>query len=241
MSKEHDADDIERWIDGGLEGEREQTFRERAARSPELQAEIGRARAIEAALCRRFEPPARLEVPVPVAPTSGQRAAHRALRLLRALPLALAAGALLAFGAWLARERRPERPQDRPVLAADACVDDVFYAAAAADFEPPADMSAPDPELVASFASSPCGELVVVGEWNEPTLDATRVVLVRSGAEPILLFVPKAESTADMCRGEKSDLSLYGGCFKGRPIYELSSMRQSRALPCMRAERLEQL
>jgi hypothetical protein len=246
MSKEHESSDLDRWIDGT----RDAGFEQRVARSPELRGELERARAIEASLARRFAPPAELSLPLaPVTPVV-RDAPPRAVRLRRALPLlALAAALLLAVGAWLARGSSPAGPATTdPSLVKlpplDACLDDVFYAAAAADFEPPAGLHPVDPELAASIASSPCGELaelVVVGEWTEHTLDAARVVLLRSGAEPILLFVPKAESTADMCRAEKSDLSLYGGCFNGRPIYELSSLRQSRALPCMRAERLEQL
>ena len=237
---EHDPSQLDLWLDGGMDAARAQEFERGLAQSPELASEARRAREIEAALARRFAAPA-LAIDVPVPPVLPARVGSRAGWL------ASAAGLLIAFGAgfWFAaKNRQPGEEEPRtlsaltPPTVADCPLDDIFVAAAAGDFEPLSPGELTDAELLGSLDSPTCegsDELVVVGEWSNALFDGSDIVMLRAGAEPVLLLLPAEDDDSEVCLTSQSPLHLFRGCWRGRPIYELSALEESRVLSCVQA------
>ena len=245
----YEPSELDLWLDGRLSPERARDFERRMQRSPELAREVRQAQEIEKALARRFHAP----VPTPVLPAPGVTGVTAAapsphasgMASSRPAWLSWAAGFLIAFGAgiWFAVQLLPKRsspPHGALSLAAQECsLDEIFANAAAGDFAPQAALELSDPELLSTLGSPTCadsGELVVVGEWSDARMGESDLVMLRSGAEPVMLVVPSQDSdTADLCVTSQSSLSLFSGCWRGRRIYELSFLGESRVLNCVQA------
>jgi hypothetical protein len=201
---------------------------------------------IDAALARRFAAPdaahlgaLRSAAGASVVPV---RAGTRARWLTYAAGLALAFGA----GAWFAGQgEQPGAelpPAPAPPVAAltvsDCRLDDLFTRALAGDFEPHSSCELSDAELQASLDSPACegtDELVVVGEWSDARFAADDIVMLRLGAEPVMLVLPSRDDDSKICLTSQSPLHLFRGCWRGRPIYELSALDESRVLSCVQA------
>ena len=212
-----------------------------SAREHELdESELDRM--IDGALARRFAVPdaahlGALRTAVG-APASLARSGSRARWLAYAAGLALAFGA----GLWFAAPDGQPGATRLPVttVAVGGCrLDDIFTRALAGDFEPHASCELSDAELQATLGSPSCegaDDLVVVGEWSDARIDAADIVMLRLGAEPVMLFLPSRESDSEICLTSQSSLHLFRGCWRGRPIYELSALDESRVLSCVQAQ-----
>jgi len=124
------------------------------------------------------------------------------------------------------------------LTAGDCRLDDIFTRALAGDFEPHSSCELSDAELLASLGSPTCegpDELVVLGEWSDGRIAAEDIVMLRLGADPVMLLVPSEDDDSEICLTSSSPLHLFRGCWRGRPIYELSALDESRVLSCVQA------
>ena len=68
---------------------------------------------------------------------------------------------------------------------------------------------------------------------------ASDILMLRSGAVPVMLVVADQENDSGICLTTHSSLNLFSGCWRGQRIYELSSLGESRVLSCVQAQDLE--
>jgi hypothetical protein len=248
---------LEAWLDGLASPDEAREIEARVAGSSRLQGEVEVFRRIEAALARQFSAPAAATAALGQGSTFGAQDAHLSRgsafasrrRAAGWLGLAAAAAGLAAVGFWGLRDsawwQSTPVPSATPLAAKETCeLDRVFCDALAENFQPKDGCritSEWDSRLLASLGSPTCNtdSMVVLGEWRDPRLNHSDIVMLRVGQEPVMLLVPKGEQAAEansrLCLSQGSLLHLHRGEWEGRELYELSKLTESRVLECVQA------